>query len=238
MARKGLGSLLDDVEEDIAQPVPATPEPATAASSGNLPVPSADLSKALQEIERINSGLNSLVGSMEASRMLFRQAAEKIDNINLNFEEAEKVLQNYKTAMAELSERFEKKTQDAKEFTFNAALDTKTIERLDFAYGKLVNNSKKMWEAFTDEQNKWAEAHEAKVKAMLKDGNKGVRLSEGLAVIFVIIVIILLGFYMQTIYINHTFIHSAQLSSQEWLFFFLIVLAIVGLIVYWRRCDN
>jgi dGTP triphosphohydrolase len=238
MARKGLGSLLDDVAKDIAQPVSATPELATAASSGNLPVPSADWSKALQEIERINSGLNSLVGSMEASRMLFRQAAEKIDGVNLNFEEAEKVLQNYKTAMAELSERFEKQTQDAKEFTFNAALDTKTIERLDFAYGKLVNNSKKMWEAFTDEQNKWAEAHEAKVKAMLKDGNKGVRLSEGLAVGFVTVLICLFLFYALTIYANHVFIHSEQLSQLAWLFFFVIVFLIIALIFCCRICDK
>jgi hypothetical protein len=233
MARKGLGSLLDDVAEDSAQPVPATPEPAMAASSGNLPVPSADWSKALQEIERINSGLNSLVGSMEASRMLFRQAAEKIDNINLNFEEAEKVLQNYKTAMAELSERFERITNTANKFTIYAQLDDKSAQMVVAAHNDLVSCVTKQWSDFAAAQEKWINTQKEEIKSIQKAGN-GVWLNETKVGIYIVLMIMFPTFFGLVIYANCTIVHSSGLTKLLWICG-LTFAAVMGAVIYCSR---
>jgi hypothetical protein len=234
MARKGLGSLLDDVAEDIAQPVPATPEPAIAASSGNLPVPSADWRKTLQEIERINSGLNSLVGSMEASRMLFRQAAEKIDGVNLNLEDAAVMLRKYEKVLTGLDTHLHATVEKATAFVYRCTIDSVSMKEFTTACSSHLNAVKHELELFEDRQEKWITARKSEIRDILEKEDKGVWLSNSNAQFVCFLFVLLFVFFVLTIVFNIISIHSGCLTKMLWIFGSIMVLA-VGLFWWFNR---
>jgi hypothetical protein len=218
MSRKGLGSLLNGVEDEIKQPTteaatPATPLVRDIVALDGHPT----YNQAVTEI-------TNLIGTLEVNRTLLQEAKEEVSKVKLKLDEAKNVLKDYKDTIEEVKCNIDTATTTASSFVINATLDTTSITQLETAHTKMLEDVANKWDTFATNQAQWVKDTKTELKAIFE--GKGVWLSDRTFWTCLCIFSLLLIFFAMTIFANITIIHSGDLTLLLWIYGIAIAAAV------------
>jgi hypothetical protein len=233
MSRKGLGSLLNRVEDELKQPTtdnvviaePVTPESPIVRNIVALEGHSA-YNKVVADITNLN-------GTLEVNRALLQVATNEVRNVDIKLEDAKKVLQDYKATVDNVTKKVENANNTISSFTFKAKLEDKSVTELKVAHAKMLGDVTKEWNDFATAQKKWMQAHKGEVKAMI-DSGEGTWLSGRVFGTCLCIFTLLLFFFAMTIIANFTVIHSGVLTILLWTYS-ITMAAVLGIYYHFSR---
>jgi hypothetical protein len=233
MSRKGLGSLLNGVEDEHKQPTtdnvviaePVTPESPVVRNIVTLEGHSA--------YNKVVTDITNLAGTLEVNRALLQNATNEARNVIFNLDEAKNVLQDYKNSIEEVESKIKNAATTASSFVINATLDDTSITQLDTAHTKMLEDVTGKWNSFATDQAKWVKDTKNDFKSIFDNG-KGVWLSDRTFWTCLSVFSLLLVFFAMTIMANFTAIHSGTLTFLLCTFG-LTISAVVGIQYYFSR---
>jgi ABC-type Fe2+-enterobactin transport system substrate-binding protein len=233
MSRKGLGSLLNGVEDEHKQPTTDNVVIAEPVTQESPVVRNIVALEGHSAYNKVVTDITNLAGTLEVNRALLQNATNEARNVIFNLDEAKNVLQDYKNSIEEVESKIKNATTTASAFVINATLDDTSITQLDIAHTKMLEDVTGKWNSFATDQTKWVKDTKADFKSIFDNG-KGVWLSDQTFWTCLSVFSLLLIFFAMTIMANFTAIHSGTLTFLLCTFG-LTISAVVGIQYYFSR---
>jgi ABC-type Fe2+-enterobactin transport system substrate-binding protein len=233
MSRKGLGSLLNGVEDEHKQPTTDNVVIAEPVTQESPIVRNIVALEGQSSYNKVVTDITNLAGTLEVNRALLQVATNEARNVIFNLDEAKNVLQDYKDSIDEVESKIKNATTTASSFVINATLDDTSITQLDTAHTKMLEDVTGKWNNFAAEQDKWVKDTKNDFKSIFDNG-KGVWLSDRTFWTCLSVCSLLLIFFAMTIMANFTAIHSGTLTFLLCTFG-LTISAVVGIQYYFSR---
>jgi hypothetical protein len=225
MARKGLGSLADEVYKENKPQKDDVVVVANPVTPDNVVVREIVDIKGTDEYNKVMHDITNVVGVLEVNRVLLEVTTNEAKKYHLDLTSAQSVLKSYKDTIDVLAKKISDTTEQAGKFVCHAKLDDESVNSLKNYQSGLLTSVKKEWSAFGSAQKKLMEENKTEMRKLFAD-NSGVWFSSAIFWMCFTIFSLLFLFYGLMVYINIAELQSGVVTVLLWLFGIGIAIAV------------